>query len=160
MTAISGVQGGTANKGLIIQNVTFFIDDDAVSVSNPLDSLFQFVQGYRRWGVREIKPNFAAQFKVTGDGNNTRYPDSDIVVAHRPLWYNTGCAYGRASMKLLSSVSNGDGTFTRVYENDWNWQRAFPGRYSVYVGAITRQSIYDDQAAFSSNVWALPYIVE
>jgi hypothetical protein len=159
MTAISGVQGGTVNSGLIIQNVTFFIDDDTISVSNPLDSLFQFVRGYRRWGVRELRPNLAVQFKVQVTVKSTD-PDSDIVVAHRPLWYMTGCAYGRASMKLLSSVSNGDGTFTRVYENDWNWQRAFPGRYSVYVGAITRQSIYDDQAAFSSNVWALPYVVE
>ena len=159
MTAVSGVQGGTVNGGLIIQNVTFFIDDDTVSVNKPLDSLFQFMQGYRRWGVRELKPNLAAQFMVQVTVISSD-PDSDIVVAHRPLWYNTGCAYGRASMKLLSSVSNGDGTFTRVYENDWKWQRAFPGRYSVYVGAITRQSIYDDQAAFSSNVWALPYVVE
>jgi hypothetical protein len=159
MLAISGVQGGTANNGLIIQNVTLFIDDDTVSVSNPLDSLYQFVKGYRRWGVRELKPNFAVQYKVQVTVKSTD-PDSDIVVAHRPLWYSTGCAYGRASMKLLSSVSNGDGTFTRVYENDWKWQWAFPGRYSVYVGAITRQSIYNDQAAFSSNVWALPFVVE
>jgi hypothetical protein len=159
IVAISGVQGGTANNGLIIQNITFFIDDDTVNVVNPLDSLFQFVKGYKRWGVRELRPNLAAQFKVQVTVKSTD-PDSDIVVAHRPLWYMTGCAYGRASMKLLSSVSNGDGTFTRVYENDWKWQRAFPGRYSVYVGAITRQSIYDNQAAFSSNVWALPYIVE
>jgi hypothetical protein len=106
-----------------------------------------------------LKPNFATQFKVQVTVKSTD-PDSDVVVAHRPLWFNTGCAYGRASMKLLSSVSNGDGTFTRVYENDWKWQSAFAGRYSVYVSAITRQSIYDDQAAFSSNVWALPYVVE
>ncbi len=159
MIAISGEEGGTSNSGLIIQNVTFFINDDTVSITNPLDSLFQFVMGYKRWGVRELRPGLAAQFKVQVTIKSTD-PDSDIIVAHRPLWFNTGCAYGRASMKLLSSVSNGDGTFTRVYENDWRWLSAFPGRYSVYVSAITRESIYDDQAAFSSNVWALPYIVE
>jgi hypothetical protein len=159
MVAVSGVQGGTANQGVIIQNITFFIDDDTVSVINPLDSLFQFVHGYKHWGVRELKPNHAAQFKVQVTIKSTD-PDSDIVVAHRPLWFNNGCAYGRASMKLLSSTSNGDGTFTRIYENGWKWQSAFAGRYSVYASAITRQSIYDDQAAFSSNIWALPYIVE
>jgi hypothetical protein len=162
MVAVSGVQGGTANNGMLIQNVTLFINDDTVSVINPLDSLFQFANKNvynRRWGIRELKPNFATQFKVQVTVKSTD-PDSDVVVAHRPLWFNTGCAYGRASMKLLSSVSNGDGTFTRVYENDWKWQSAFAGRYSVYVSAITRQSIYDDQAAFSSNVWALPYVVE
>jgi hypothetical protein len=106
-----------------------------------------------------LRPNFAAQFKIQVTIKSAD-PDSDIVVAHRPLWFSKGCAYGRASMKLLSSISNGDGTFTRVYENDWKWQKAFAGRYSVYVSAITRQSIYDDQTAFSSNVWALPYIVE
>ncbi len=159
MAAVSGVQGGTVNNGLIIQNITFFIDDDTVSVTNPLDSLFQFVRGYKHWGVRELLANHAAQFKVQVTVKSTD-PDSDIVVAHRPVWFSHGCAYGRASMKLLSSTSNGDGTFTRVYENDWKWQSAFVGRYSVYASAITRQSIYDDQTAFSSNVWALPYIVE
>jgi len=159
MAAVSGVQGGTVNNGLIIQNITFFIDDDTVSVNNPLDSLFQFVRGYKHWGVRELRPNHAAQFKLHVTVKSTD-PDSDIVVAHRPVWFSHGLAYGRASMKLLSSTSNGDGTFTRVYENDWKWQSAFVGRYSVYTSAITRQSIYDDQTPFSSNVWALPYVVE
>jgi len=159
MVAVSGVQGGTVNNGLIIQNITFFIDDDTVSVTNPLDSLFQFVRGYKHWGVRELRPNHAAQFKVQVTVKSTD-PDSDIVVAHRPVWFSHGFAYGRASMKLLSSTSNGDGTFTRVYENDWKWQSAFVGRYSVYASAITRQSIYDDQTPFSSNIWALPYVVE
>jgi hypothetical protein len=159
MVAISGVEGGTVNNGLIIQNITFFIDDDTISVTKPLDSLFQFMHGYKHYGVRELRPKYAAQFKVQVTIKSTD-PDSDIVVAHRPLWFSHGCAYGRASMKLVSSTSNGDGTFTRVYENDWKWQSAFAGRYSVYASAITRQSIYDDQMAFSSNVWALPYIVE
>jgi len=162
MTAISGVQGGTDNGGLIIQNVTFYMNTDTVSVTNPLDSLFQIAQmtHSRRWGVREMQPGSAASFKVQVTVKSTD-PDSDIIVDHRPFWFSSGCIYRRALMALVSSVSNGDGTFTRVYQSDrWVWPSAFAGRYLVYVGAITRQSIYDNQAPFSSNIWAIPYVVE
>jgi hypothetical protein len=162
MVAISGVQGGTNNGGLMIQNVTFYMNTDTVSVTNPLDSLFQVANmtHSRRWGVRELQPGSAASFRVQVTVKSTD-PDSDIVVDHRPFWFSSGCSYRRASMALVSSVSNGDGTFTRVYQSDkWDWPSAFAGRYLVYVGAITRQSIYDNQAPFSSNIWAIPYVVE
>lgn len=63
-------------------------------------------------------------------------------------------------MKLISdsTVSNGDGTFSRVYEN--SWQGVWAGRHNVMVNAITRQSIFNDTAAFSSQVWGIPYIAK
>jgi hypothetical protein len=60
-------------------------------------------------------------------------------------------------MKLLSSSANGDGSFTRVYES--NWKGAYIGRFHIMISAITRVSIYDNLAPFSSNIWGLPYLV-
>ena len=111
--AVSGVQGGTDNGGLIIQNVTLLMNTDTVSVTNPLDSLYQIINmtHSRRWGIRELQPKSAVSFNVQVTVKSTD-PDSDVVVDHRPIWFSSGCNYQRASMALVSSASNGDGTFT------------------------------------------------
>lgn len=157
MVAVSGAVGGTANGGITIQNVTFFIGNDTVAVMNPLDSLFQVGHRNVHWGMREFAQNPAMPFKITVTVKSTD-PDSDIVVAHRPVWFMSSYGYHRAAMMLVSSVSNGEGTFTRVYES--TWQGCGFGRFQAMVSAITRQSVYDDQAPFSSNVWGLPFIVD
>jgi hypothetical protein len=157
MVAVSGAVGGTTNGGITIQNVTFFIGNDTVSVTSPLDSLFQIGHRNVHWGMREFEQNPAMPFSMMVTVRSID-PDSDIVVAHRPV-YNFGIfGYHRAPMMLVSSVSNGDGTFTRVYES--TWQGCAVGRFEAMVSAITRQSVYDDQAAFSSQVWGIPYIVD
>jgi len=107
-------------------------------------------------GRFEMAENPAIDFKIQVTLKSSD-PDSDVVAAHRPLFFGRGCAYRRGVMSLVSSTPNGDGTFTRVYEN--KWRGAYPGRYHALVGAITRQSIYDDQAPFSSTLWGIPFIV-
>ncbi len=157
MVAISGTEGGTANGGITIQNVTFFVGDDTVAVMNPLDSLFTLGHRNMRWGMREFVQSSTMPFKIMVTVRSTD-PDSDIVVAHRPIWFMNSFGYHRASMKLVSSVANGDGSFTRVYES--TWMGCGFGRFQAYVSAITRQSVYDSQAPFSSNIWAIPFIVD
>ena len=159
MVAVSGSQGGTTNLGISIQNVTLFIGTDTVQLSNPLDSLYQIPNGSmnRHWGLREMTANPAELFKVMVTVRSSD-PDSDVVTAHRPVWIGIAGRFVRASMNLVSSVSNGDGTFTRVYQNTWDG--SFAGRFNVYVSALTRQSIYDNQAPFASQVWGIPFIVQ
>lgn len=153
--AVSASQGGTGNGGIIIQNVTFFIGEDTIQITNPLDSLFQVGPRHGRWCLHEMPQNSTDTFKIQVTVKSTD-PDSDIVVAHRPIWFMSFSLYRRAPMNLVSVDSSG-GIYTRVYEH--TWQGVGPGRHHVMVGAITRQSIYDDQAPFSSQIWGIPYIV-
>ncbi|MGD1046392.1 MAG: hypothetical protein ABR936_13865 [Bacteroidota bacterium] len=159
IVAVSGTQGGTSNMGISIQNVTLFVNNDTIQVMNPLDSLFQIPSEpkMQRWGLREWTANPADMFKVMVTVKSTD-PDSDIVTAHRPLWFEFAGHFVRAQMALVNSVANGDGTFTRVYENSWNG--SFAGRFNVFVSALTRQSIYDNQASFASQIWGVPFIVQ
>jgi hypothetical protein len=158
MVAVSGTQGGTNNFGISIQNITLFAGDDTVQISNPLDSLFQIPSGskHRHWGLREWTANPDELFKVLVTVKSTD-PDSDIVAAHRPIRFEFAGHFMRAQMTLKSSVTNGDGTYTRVYENSWNG--SFAGRFNVLVSGLTRQSIYDNQAPFASQIWGIPFIV-
>jgi len=159
MIAVSGAEGGTSNMGITIQNVTLFTDQDTVQIMNPLDSLFQIPVAamHQHWGLREWNANPAGTFKVIVTLKSSD-PDSDVVTAHRPLWFGFAGRFMRAQMGLVSSVANGDGTFTRVYENNWNG--SFAGRFNVYVSALTCQSIYDNQAPFASQVWGIPFIIQ
>jgi hypothetical protein len=158
MVAVSGTVGGTNNGGIAILSATFFIGGDTVQVLNPLDSLYRFPLGkaYSRGELHEVKSNPYQSFKVQITVRSTD-PDSDIVVAHQPYMGAQQCEYRRGAMKLVSSVTNGDGSFTRVYES--NWRGAFAGRFHIRMSAITRASIYDNLAPFSSNIWGLPYLV-
>lgn len=158
MVAISGTVGGTNNGGISILNTKFFIGGDTVEVLSPLDSLFQFPLGkaHSRGEIHEVKENPYESFKVQVTVRSTD-PDSDIVVAHQPYMGAQECRYRRGGMKLVSSVNNGDGSFTRVYES--NWRGAYAGRFHIMLSAITRISIYDNLAPFSSQIWGVPYIV-
>ncbi|MCX6122644.1 MAG: hypothetical protein NTX44_13625 [Ignavibacteriales bacterium] len=159
IVAVSGTQGGTSTMGISIQNVTLFSGQDTVQIMNPLDSLFQipFASMHQHWGLREWNANPAGIFKIVVTVKSTD-PDSDVVTAHRPLWFEFADRFMRAQMSLVSSVANGDGTFTRVYENNWNG--SFAGRFNVFVSVLTRQSIYDNQAQFASQVWGIPFIIQ
>jgi hypothetical protein len=159
MVAVSGTQGGTSNAGITIQNVMLLTGQDTVQIMNPLDSLFQIpiASMHQHWGLREWNANPADIFKVIVTLKSTD-PDSDVVTAHRPIWFEFAGRFMRGHMSLVSSAANGDGTFTRVYENNWNG--SFAGRFNVYVSALTRQSIYDNQAPFASQIWGIPFIVQ
>jgi hypothetical protein len=157
LVAVSGTEGGTTNGGIVIQNVTLFLGNDTVQVMDPLNTFFEFGHRFTRLWMPEFREDPAASFKVQVTVKSTD-PDSDIVSAHRPIWFGMGCSYRRAVMSLVSSTPNGDGTFTRVYEH--RWEGAFMGRYNAFVGTMTRQSIYDDRAPFSSSVWGIPFVID
>ncbi len=159
ISEISILQGGTTNNNITIQRLVFYIGGDTLEIENPLDYYLKVGQIHGRGGLHELVASSVHLFKIQVKVKSTD-PDSDIVVAHRPVWASAPGLYRRGAMKLVSdsTVSNGDGTFSRVYEN--SWQGAWAGRHHVMVNAITRESIFTDSVAFSSQVWGIPYIVQ
>lgn len=157
LDAVTPMAGGTDSSGITILSVTFFTDSDTLQITDPLNYYLPIRRPMIRWCMPELPQSVTTGFKIQVTVKSTD-PDSDIVVAHRPIWFLRAGVYRRASMSLVSSVSNGDGTYTRVYEN--SWQGAWSGRHEAIVDAITRQSIYDETAPFSSQVWGIPYIVQ
>jgi hypothetical protein len=158
ISELSILQGGTTNSGITIQEVVFFIGNDTLDITDPLNYYLKVGQTDGRWRLREVPQSSTAPlFKIQVTVNSTD-PDSDIVVAHRPTWFLGHGIYRRAPMMLISSVLNGDGTLTRVYEH--SWQGAWTGRHNVVVNAVTRQSIFTDSVAVSSQLWGIPFIVQ
>jgi len=158
ISELSILQGGTTDGGLTIQEAVFFIGNDTLDITDPLNYYLKVGQTIGRWGLHEMPSSaIAPLFKIQVTVKSID-PDSDIVVVHRPIWFQGHGIYHRAPMKLISSVPNGDGTSTRVYEN--SWIGAWTGRHNVVVNAVTRQSIFADSAAVSSQVWGIPFIVQ
>jgi hypothetical protein len=157
ISEISALQGGTINGGITITNITFFIDGDTIAISKPLEYFFKVEERKGPHGLHYMEPSLSDSFKVRVTVVSAD-PDSDIVVAHRPIMYKNYGGYRRGSMDLISSVPNGDNTYTRIYEN--TWRGAYSGKHHVMVNAITRQSIFDDAAPLSSQIWGIPFIVE
>lgn len=153
---ISAVKGGTTNaQGIILQKVTLYTSDDTVEVTDPLSMYFTNVNtGLFR--LRTFSPSINRPFKIQVIVRSSD-PDSDLIVAHRPLVLNNSWSY-RAPMELVASVNNGDGTYTRTYEHTWNG--AWIGRHHVMVAAIPRNAIYDDVTPFSSQIWGIPFLVQ
>jgi hypothetical protein len=100
----------------------------------------------------DINVPIRAQVTVTSSA-----PDSDFIYVHRS-YFNAGQWQYRAHMNLVSSAPNGDGTFTRLYEI--SWKGVWLGRHNMLVSAVTRGSILDDTAPFSSQIWGVPFIVQ
>jgi hypothetical protein len=156
MRQVSAMQGGTTSShGITIEKVDFYVGTDTIEVTDPLNFyLQQGVKGHHC--LEELPESMEEAFKVQVTVNGTD-PDSDLVTARRPVVFNNAWSY-RAPMKLVSSVSNGNGTYTRVYESSWHG--AWAGRHNVMVGAVPRSAVFDDSTQFSSQIWGIPYIVD
>ncbi len=64
----------------------------------------------------------------------------------------------RLRMKCSSEKENGDGTFTRVFEISWP-VHFHTGFFTAGVDAMTRGTLFDDQAPYAVNWWGIPYRV-
>jgi hypothetical protein len=154
ISELSAVKGGTASSSITIDEIRFYSGSDTVIVTDPNTTFLQFVKGRGRCIPEllvDINTPFRVQITVTSSS-----PDSDFVTAHRPFMSNGKWNY-RAPMSQVSSTTNSNGTFTRVYEHAWKgmWQ----GRHNLLVSALTRNSIFDDDPTkFSSQIWGIPFI--
>ena len=60
-------------------------------------------------------------------------------------------------MQLIWEPKTASG-YERVYEA--SWETVVPGRHSFFISAVTRSSLFDDEAPFSAQLWGVPYITQ
>jgi hypothetical protein len=161
--ASSLVAGGTAAPGNTVGITTLVLygaNNDAITITDPEQYFLRY-----RWlklfnGGRSDVPEFvggqAVKLEVTVVSSSA---DTDLVA----LRY--GFAAGsmrRAKLALTLEVNNGDGTYTRVFAVS----KAAPlymhfstGAFNMGVEAMSKASLFDDQAPYSVSWWGIPYRV-
>jgi len=153
---VSAVKGGTVGSLVTITQIRVFMGTDTLTITDPLNYFLKL----GKFGGREI-PSLLASFlqpiRVQVSVTSAD-PDTDIVALHRPYLAMAAGMFKPLAvrMNMISQTQTG-GTYARVYEQSWTG--LVPGRHHVFVSALTRSSIFDDVATFSSQLWGMPYIV-
>lgn len=157
ISEVSAMEGGTISSPQVnIDNVTFFIGTDTLSISDPLAYAMRLGRPLRLGGMPELPPTFNDDFRVRV--TITSSDTGNFVSAHRPYWtLATGWRY-RAPMQLVSFTDNGNGTVTNVYEH--SWRGVWSGRHHLMISAVTQSSLFDNVAPFSSEIWGIPFLVQ
>jgi hypothetical protein len=151
---VSGVDGGTtSNTAIAFLELTAYIGNDTLTVTNPTDFFLRFAD----FAGRHV-PSIGSTAPVTVQLTLTSTEsDTDLVFIHRPFqWLNSSVLRpARVRMNLISQT--GSGPFTRVYE--YTWSSHVQGRHHFFVSGITRNSLFDDVAPWSTKIWGIPYLV-
>jgi hypothetical protein len=157
--ASSLIKGGTIEPNNLI-NITklelFVPDGDTVTVTDPSTFFLRY-----RWlrlftggkkDAPELIPGTMVRLRATIVSSS---PDTDVVA----LRYGFDMFHGRRmQMTLISQTDNGNGTYTREYEREWpvHFHRGF---FNAGVDALTRGTLFDDEAPYSVSWWGIPYRV-
>jgi hypothetical protein len=163
--ATSLVQGGTVppNNMVTITKLEVMTPTDSVVITDPQE----FYLYYRWMNVRELRgvrkhgdvPEFTGgqQVRVRVTLESTS-PDTDFVAVRYGF---LGLHWKRFPMTLVGERHDG-GVYTRVYETT----RARPvfmhfhrGWFTMGIDAVTRGTLFDDQAPYSASWWGIPYRV-
>ena len=153
---VSAVKGGTEGSLVTINQVRVIMGTDTLTIDDPLNYFLKL----GKFGGREVPelPSSFVQTITVQVSVTSADPDTDIVTFHRP-YFMLGPGLFRplsVRMTMVSQTQNGT-AYSRVYEKSWTG--LVLGRHHVFVGALTRSSVFDDAAAFSSQLWGVPYIV-
>lgn len=157
--ASSLVNGGTIAPNNLIKIVRlkqYLPNGDSIAVTDPGTFFLRY-----RWlrifpGGQKDTPELVAgttvRLRATVLSSSA---DTDVV----SLRYGFDLLRGRRlRMKCVSVTDNGDGTFTRVFEISWPIH-FHTGFFTAGVDAMTKGTLFDDQAPYSVNWWGLPYRV-
>ncbi len=150
---VSGVEGGTTNSQITFDQLVAIVGPDTLTVTDPSEFYLRFPAFT---GRRLPSVGGAATIKVRLTLTSTE-SDTDMVFLHRPFqWLNTSVLRpARVRMAMVSQT--GSGPYTRVYEHTWTGH--IQGRHHFFVSGITRNSLFDDTAAWSTRIWGIPYLV-
>jgi len=153
---VSAAQGGTSGSLITITQLRAIFGTDTLTITDPLSYFLQLGKfGMREREIAMLPSGFLQKITIQVSVMSSD-PDTDIVSLHRPYLSIFGGFRPLATrMQMVSQTQNGN-TYSRVYEQ--SWIGLIPGRHHVFVSALTRSSIFDDVATFSSQLWGLPYI--
>ncbi|HEY4611814.1 MAG TPA: hypothetical protein VII11_02405 [Bacteroidota bacterium] len=158
---VSASKGGTLNSQVVINKMEVTTGDETITITDPTNYFFEL--GNSGWHLgRPMIVNIGLRRQIAVRVTLTSADaDTDWVSVHRPLMVIAArldvIKPIQERMKLVSQTQVGS-SYERVYEASWNSMPV--GRAAFFVTALTRSSLYDDQAAFSSQVWGVPYITE
>jgi hypothetical protein len=157
--ATSFVDGGTSAPNNLINIVKlqiFWPNGDTITVTDPLGYFLRYRWLHMFQGGRKDVPELMGGQQVTLQATVvSASPDTDLVA----LRYGVGGFQRRRTrMQMVSEVNNGNGTFTRVYQTPF-FLHFHSGFFHAAVDAITRSTLYDDTAPYSSSWWGVPYRV-
>jgi hypothetical protein len=157
--ASSLIKGGTIepNNSINLTKVEMFLPNgDTVTVTDPTAYFLRYrwlrlFMGGRK-DAPELTPGTFVRMRATLVSSSA---DTDVVA----LRY--GCDFfhaRRARMTFKGQTDNGDGTYTREFEYTWpvHFHRGF---FNAGVDAMTKGTLYDDQAPYSVSWWGVPYRV-
>jgi len=151
---VSGVDGGTTSSAAItFDTLKAFIGNDTLTVTDPTEFFLRFADFAGRH-VPSIASNVPVTVQLTITSTES---DTDLVFIHRPgMWLNSSILRpARIRMSLVSQTGNGP--YTRTYEHTWTSH--VQGRHHFFVSGITRNSLFDDVAPWSTKIWGIPYLV-
>lgn len=155
MREVSAVKGGTPNALLVINELVVVMGQDTVVVTDP-NSYFLKLPGFAGRALPQITMSTPTMVRVTVTSTD---PDTDFVMLHRPFSMVGASVHPlHTRMDLVSQTNNGNGTFTRVYQKSWSSH--VMGWHHFFVSGITRSSLFDDTAAWATQLWGFPYHVQ
>lgn len=151
---ISGVDGGTTSStSIAFTELRAIAGNDTLTVTDPTQFYLRFAEfGGRR--MQSLNNGTLMTVRLTLTSTES---DTDLVFIHRPFqWLNSSVL--RPAQRRMTLVSEtGSGPYTRVYE--YSWSSHVQGRHHFFVSGITRSSIFDDTAPWSTKIWGIPYLV-
>jgi len=161
--ATSLVEGGTAipNNAVNVTKVALYLaNNDTITVVDPENYYLRY-----RWlklftgGKKDVPELVAGQpvkLEVTVVSASA---DTDFVALRFGF---EGVNKKRLRLALASQVNNGDGTYTRVFEVSKTspvFVHFHRGSFNLGVEAMTKATLFDDQAPYSVSWWGIPYRV-
>lgn len=158
---ISATKGGTVGSLLTINKVEVTVGTNSYTITDPTNYFMKVDQGKGRL-IPVLTPNQQIKVRVTLTSAD---PDTDWVSLHRPPMISKEMMHGlmpikplHIKMNLVSQTQVG-AAYERVYEYSWS-NHGLAGRHTVFVDALTKGSLFDDAAPFSTQVWGIPYVVK
>lgn len=158
---ISAVKGGTEGSLVTINKVEVTVGTDSYTITDPTNYFMKVKYGIGRL-LPILTPDQQIKVRVTLTSAD---PDTDWVSLHRPPMISMEMMRGfmpikplHIKMNLVSQTQVG-AAYERVYEHSWS-NHGFGRHHTVFVDALTKGSLYDDTAPFSTQLWGIPYIVQ
>ncbi len=152
LVAISLPEGGTVTQNILIQKMTIQLPNDTLIITSPNEYFLSRESG-RIKQIPTIRMNQRSTIIVEVFSN---YSNEDFVT----LTFGADIrGLHRVKRKFtLDSVSPSGTGYLKIYKQTFT-TLPYVGHFHAVVSAMSRQTVYDDQAAVESKSWGVPYIV-